>query len=107
MHVRYRTGLVVTYNDARFTRSDDKGNARLYTADPDKGGTWIATIQASAGATIEGTRACRSEFEAMTVEKAARLLSEHPDELRKLPIYVARDLKRAFTSFNAKTGSWQ
>lgn len=103
--VRYPTGLAVTYNTAAYLRYVT-GGCELYTKNPDAGGTWVATIQASAGASIEAVRACRAEFAAMTVEKAARYLAEHPDELKTLPAYVARDLKRALTAFNAKTGSW-
>src|SRR5688500_18794169 len=101
--VRYPTGLAVTYNRAGYLVYLANGGFELYKR---QDGPWVVTIQAGAGAAVESQRACRSEFEAMTVEKAARYLAERPEELKALPIYIARDLKRALTAFNAKTGSW-
>jgi hypothetical protein len=104
--VRYSTGLAVTYNDARYTVTTDRG-VWLYDQADENARKLIAIIQASAGAAIEHRRACRAEVEGMTVEKAARHLAEHPGELEQLPPHVARDLKRALNAFDARKGVWR
>lgn len=106
MTVRYPTGLAVTYNDANFLTH---GNNQwiLSTADPDKGGRKLAFIQQTAGVVVEFVPACRAEFTTLTVFKAAQLLADKPEELRRLQFSTLRDLKRALTGFNSKTGEWR
>lgn len=56
--VRYPNGQAIQYNTANHLRYTSNGY-ELYTKDPDKGGGWIATIQSSAGVTVEAVSACR------------------------------------------------
>lgn len=105
MTVRYPNGLVVTYNDAQYlTRG---GEWVLWTANPEKGGTQIAFIQAAAGAIVEFRPAYRAESSTLDLEKAARILSRGAGDLRSQPFAVLRDLKRELSGFNAKTGAWR
>lgn len=102
--VRFATGISVTYNTARFL-SRESECWKLYTADPNKGGAWIASIQPSAGAIVEAIDACKVEQAALSVAEAARLLSS-TDELGRLDSSVVRRLKAKLAGFNAKTLRW-
>jgi len=52
MRVRYPNGQMIQYNRANSLHY--KSHAwDLYTADPDEGGSWIASIQTSAGVIVE------------------------------------------------------
>ncbi|MDP2398834.1 MAG: hypothetical protein Q8M53_10815 [Burkholderiales bacterium] len=104
--VRFPTGLAVTYNDANFLRYSSSAY-ELYSKDPDKGGRWICSVSKSADCVIEAVPACRAEFPAMALVKAAQTLARNEYELRGLPFYTLRDLKRSLRRFNGKNGGWK
>jgi hypothetical protein len=106
--VRFPTGIAVTYNTAMFLKSG-ASSWRLYTADPDRGGQWVASIQVSAGASVEAVGACRIEnpVEDLTSDHALRrVTAEVADLARRYPSQVAA-LKRALTQFDSRTRSWR
>ena len=107
MTVRYPSGVAVTYNGAGFLRYLNSGGMELYTADPDKGGKWIATVQAGAGATVEVRSPCKVETAEMDVRRAAEILADRAGELERLPGSTLRALKARLTRFNSKTWTWR
>lgn len=107
MTVRYPTGVAVTFNDANWLTPLNDGSWDLYTAEPAKGGRWVARVQAGAGATLEVVRATKVETADMDVRKAAELLADRDGELERLPGYVLRVLKARLARFNAKTWTWR
>ena len=56
--VRFSNGQAIQYNTANYLRYTSS-SYELYTADPDKRGAWVASIQLSAGAVVESVPACR------------------------------------------------
>lgn len=105
MTVRFPNGVAVTYNDARWAKYGQIMH-ELYTGDPTKGGTWIASIPAATNCIIEAQRCCKVEQAALTVQAAARHLAENETALRAVDGWVLRDLKRALQRFNARSQSW-
>ncbi len=57
MVVRYPDGTAVTYNNANFLRY----NASAWSLYTKEDGDWIASVQLSAGATVEAVPACKVE----------------------------------------------
>lgn len=79
--VRYPNGQAVQYNTAGFL----KYNAtvwEIYTKDPEKGGSWVASIQISAGAIVECVRAC-DVYDAPT-RKAQDQIAQLTKEVRSI-----------------------
>ncbi len=58
--VRFPTGLWIQYNTATFVRYVAAGY-ELYTADPERGGRWVATVQSAAGVVVEAVPPCHVE----------------------------------------------
>jgi hypothetical protein len=56
--VRFPNGQAVQYNNAHCLNRESSAWV-LYTAEPSKGGEWIASIQVSAGVIVESQSACR------------------------------------------------
>lgn len=102
--VRFPSGVSFTYNNANFVYRTDNG-WQLYTTDPKNGGEWVASIQNSAGCTIEASKPCRIEnpVAGLTQAAAADLVLEN---LRELDWRRLKALKIALRDFNAKTCEW-
>lgn len=109
--VRFPTGVSIDYNRAALLYSKPNGSLQLYTKAEEKGGQWIATIQAGAGAIVEASPACKVENPTTkgTLEECAvrlagelRLLSQRPECIAAL-----RDLKQELRGFNITTGEWK
>lgn len=75
--VRYPDGTAVTYNGAHYLEHET-GSWHLYTKED---GDWVASIQASAGATVECQKACKVERPEEQVS-TERLLERVLDRLR-------------------------
>lgn len=55
--IRFMDGKTITYNSANYLMSH-QDRCILYSAEPAKGGTWVASIQASVGAIVEAVAPC-------------------------------------------------
>lgn len=108
MIVRYSDGTGVTYNNAGYVRYLPDGGIELYTK---KDGGWIATVQASAGATIEAEPACKVEnpLKKLTGEAALDYVLENIHDLTKTwnGGHKARGLKRKLANFSTRSLSWR
>jgi len=105
MTVTFPTGLRVTYSDARFLNY--KSSAwELYTANPEEGGRWVASIAPGAGCIVETLPPSKIESAASNTQSVAELLAEQPGELRRLPRWTLRKLKRALAKFKPRSGEW-
>jgi|SRR5581483_4278601 len=108
MTVRFASGVAITYNEATWFRRNNDGSWALYTADPDKGGRWVASVQSAAGIVLEVQRAFRVEnpVEELTGEHALKQVAERIREFSARAPRVAAQLKRDLRAFNAKTHRW-
>ncbi len=108
MTVRFASGVAITHNQATWLRYRGDGGWELYTADPDKGGLWVASIQKDAGAVVEVQRACRVEnpADALTGEGALKEVAERIREFSASAPRLAARLKRELRAFNATKCSW-
>ena len=107
LRVRYPNGAVVQYNTATRLYRGAHGY-ELYTALKEKGGTWVASIQASSGAIIEpcSVAPCSVVGPSMsTVDLVNHVVSLCLQ--RGLSALDLIALKRAVRDFNAKTGRWK
>jgi hypothetical protein len=109
MTVRFPSGFSVRYNDAGFLRYMDRG-WELYTANPDKGGKWVASIALNSGAIVEVKEPCRT-YNAMrdpsgTIEAALAIIRRREvaswSDLRNVAA-----LKLALNRFNARSRCWK
>jgi len=106
--VRFPGGVAVQYDAAHYLLRDGAG-WHLYTAAPDKGGQWVASIELSAGAVVEAVGACRIENPAaqLTGERAVEEVAQHIREYgRRVPKLVAT-LKRELAAFDARRMTWK
>lgn len=107
--VRFPTGVSIRYNQAGFVRYTESA-WELYTKDPAKGGTWVASISPHSGAIVEAVPACAVENPTanLTGEKALEYVVENITALdgysnrRKL-----KKLKAELARFNAQTCQWK
>jgi hypothetical protein len=101
--VRYPTGFSVQYNSGDWVHWMD-GLARISTASPEKGGLWIADVQASAGAIIEVRGPCRT-YNANLID-AAQVGEIALEKIRSVDGATLRKMKDALRNFDARRGTW-
>ncbi len=106
--VRYPSGVAVQYNTACYLLRGNDG-WQLYTKNPTEGGTWVASIQLSAGAVVEAVGACRVGNDAggRTDEEALRRVVAHLPRLAQAFPTVVRQLKRGLRGFDATRQEWK
>jgi hypothetical protein len=108
--VRFPSGFSVQYNDACYLRYGSAAD-ELYTADPDKGGTWVATVQRSAGAVIEVRKPCRA-YRAIddlddVFASTKRLLEKRPTLSYSQALAIAELRRTIERTFNARSRTWK
>ena len=108
MIVRYPNGVSITYNDATFLVYGV--NAwKVYTADPERGGKWVASIMPSAGAMVEVSPPCKIENPAENLigERALQEVAGRIRSFRDGYGVQLIKLKRALADFNMRTQRWR
>lgn len=103
MTVRFPNGQAITYNNGGFLQYTPDF-WEIYTASPSKGGHWIASIQARAGAIVETSPPCQVKGLEFSLLQAFEKVQT---ELWELPAYKLKTLKNALTKFNTKTEKWR
>lgn len=107
--VRFPTGVAIQYSEANFLRYMSAGQ-ELYTENPDRGGTWVASIPASAGCIIEVRKPCRvynTNHEPDQVVDALNRVLADPALRDRLPTDQIAEAKRRLGAFNAKRRTWK
>jgi phage baseplate assembly protein gpV len=110
--VRYPDGTAVTYNTAGYLYRAETG-WNLYTRNPDDGGTWVASIMHSAGATIEAVTACkveRPEDQAPLHQLLRAVVARLEDRENYVHYKVhpaLRRLKKLLQSFDMRGNTWR
>ena len=100
--VRSPSGFSIQFNDATHVVRNS-GHSDLLTQ---RDGAWIAQVPNDW--VIEVRRPCRVYRAGQDpAETIAALLEEIEQQRHALPIVKLRDLKRALTRFNARTGRWR
>ncbi len=102
MWVRYPNGQVVRYNTANYL-SYKNGVWELYTR---KEGTWVCSIQDSAGVVVEAVKACHVEnpIAGINHDTVTNYVIEH---IRELPCNKLHELKNLLKSFDSRTLTWK
>lgn len=108
--VQYPNGVRVTYNEA--TRLYlEAGGWSLYTDKKERGGQWVASIQVSAGVTVEAIPACKVEapptYNGEAAIRAALDYLEDPRRRGTVGLDLLRGLKRAMSRYNARRAEWR
>jgi hypothetical protein len=106
--VRYPTGVSITYNQARYL-TYKSAVWELYTADPEKGGNWVASISPSAGCVVEAIEACKIENPTTDVTGRTVLLNvvKHLRDYSRYDFDLLIELKRALQQFDARARGWK
>lgn len=109
MTVRFPNGQEVTYNDACYLNYKSQG-WELYTKDPDKGGSWIVSIQQSSGAIVESMKPCKVQnpLTNVTGEKALEYVIAYITELSKTysGAKLVKKLKKKLVQYSTRSGKW-
>ena len=108
MTIRYPSGVSITYNNATFLKYATHA-WDLYTADPDKGGKWVASIMPSAGAMVEVSPPYKIEnpAENLTGERALQEVAGRIHSFGSGSGAQLAKLKRALADFNMRTRRWR
>jgi hypothetical protein len=89
--VRYPSGVSIRYNTANQLIYHEQ-YWTLLTGPKDQGGTWVASIQVSAGVIVESVPACNIENPtlALSSRKVDQLMEDNWRELGKLKRQIAK-----------------
>lgn len=103
MTVRFPNGQFVQYNNAAYLVRDGNDWC-LYTAKPDSGGKWIASISAAGGCVVEGTSPCKIGVIHIEPDK---FIDELVDRLKEVTAYRLARLKSALRKFDSRSYCWK